>query len=692
MQIRKNNGLIAFSFFGLLAAGLTLAPAQTAGGVAMADNAKGDWNVLTNQAGAWVHAYLLQEANRQFQARQTEVQALDSAEAVLRRQTKLRAAYRQIMGEFPKPAPLNPRVTGTIPGNGYRIEKVAYESRPNFFVTANLYLPAAGKGPYPGVLVVCGHWAEAKFWQGHQRFGALCALNGLVALVVDPISQGERMQLLDAKGRPAQENGQAVYIRYFEHSLIDTGARLVGWSAAALEAWDNMRGIDYLYSRPEVDRAKKVGCTGSSGGGTQTTFLMALDERIGPAAPSCYLTTAAWVFNGKQRMNDGCQHIAGEGKFGIERTDYILLHAPNPTLVLAAQDDFFDINNTRALVNEAKKFYALLGVPERLDLFVAPGGHDFSKPHREKAVQWFRRWLLNDDRPISEPDLPVQPPAALQVTRGGQAGAEWTNAVSAFDLIKNQARQAEAARQEFWKKNDRQAGLAKVKELTGFKPADKVAVAQVGRIIFTNYTVEKLVFTPEGEVPLPALLFLPQARPKPAPAILYVDGNGKVNLANTNHFLRAKLNAGTIILAVDVRGVGETKDNLPYEYKTHMANEDWVNEMLAMHLGRPLFGQRIGDVLAALEALRQRPEVDPAAVELVGAGWCGPIALHAAAFDGRIQRVTLSDSIRTWLTLLDQPLAHNRLRLIVPGALQCYDLPDLVKTLPPAAVAFETSP
>jgi len=185
------------------------------------------------------------------------------------------------------------------------------------------------------------------------------------------------------------------------------------------------------------------------------------------------------------------------------------------------------------------------------------------------------------------------------------------------------------------------------------------------------------------------LLYLPEKRQKPAQAILYIDSEGKSSLADPNNFLREKLNKGTAILAIDVRGAGETKDSLPYRYKSYMANEDWVNEMLAMHIGKPLMGQRVGDVISALDIMVQISDIDPTSIELVAAGWCGPVALHAAAIDERIKQVTLNNSITTWMTLLNNPLLHNRIRLVVPNALKFYDLPDLIKVISPRVVIIK---
>src|ERR1051325_7043119 len=223
--------------------------------------------------------FLLNEAQKHFDVRKKTVAALDTPEKIHKRQAELKAKFLAAIGEFPdKKTPLNPKVIGTLKADGFRVEKVIYESRPNHHVTANLYIPD-GKGPFPGVLVPCGHSANGKAAEAYQRACILLAQNGLAALCYDPIGQGERLQLLDDKKKDPLGGNTT------EHTMIGIGAWLVGQSCAGYRIWDGIRSLDYLSSRPEVD-AKRIGCTGNSGGGTLTAYLMALDDRLAGAARS----------------------------------------------------------------------------------------------------------------------------------------------------------------------------------------------------------------------------------------------------------------------------------------------------------------------------------------------------------------------------------------------------------------------
>jgi hypothetical protein len=132
-------------------------------------------------------------------------------------------------------------------------------------------------------------------------------------------------------------------------------------------------------------------------------------------------------------------------------------------------------------------------------------------------------------------------------------------------------------------------------------------------------------------------------------------------------------------MAVDLRGYGETRDRGAYEKNM---NDEERTAMIAMHLGRPLLGERVEDIVTCLDYLESRSDVDPSEIELIAIGRVGPVGLHAAYLDDRIKRVVLRDAIRSWIAdVVAQPLQPHLLAHVVPGALRQYDLTDLEKAL-----------
>ena len=209
------------------------------------------------------------------------LQTKADAEAYVRTvREKIAASF----GPFPDKTPLNPRVAGVVQRDQYTIEKVIFESRPEFPVTANLYLPKGRPFPLPGVVGSCGHSSNGKANDAYQSFAQGLARQGYVVLIYDPIGQGERLQYAggDLKSR--------VGVGVNEHLVAGNQQYLVGEFFGAWRAWDGIRALDYLLTRSEVD-PRHVGLTGNSGGGTLTTWLCGWEQRWTMAAPSCFVTT-----------------------------------------------------------------------------------------------------------------------------------------------------------------------------------------------------------------------------------------------------------------------------------------------------------------------------------------------------------------------------------------------------------------
>ncbi len=608
-----------------------------------------------------LHAYLLEEVSRQYDDRRAALtEALKSADATKARRAKLQQDLKQMVGELPERTPLNARTLGTIECDGYRIEKVIFESRPHHHVTANLYLPDPLPGTVPGVLVPCGHSANGKAAEPYQSVSVLLALNGFAALIYDPIGQGERNQIVELPSHGTTE-----------HTLVGAGALLVGLNTANYRIWDGLRGMDYLASRQEVD-PQRLGCTGNSGGGTMTTWLMAVDDRIAVAAPSCFITSVERLFNtiGPQ---DCEQHFPAQGALGIEHTDFITMRSPKPTLILAGERDYFDIGGTRTAFAEAQAVYRALGEPDRVGLFTYDDPHGFSQPRRQAAVAWMRRWLANDERTVVEPPLKLQSDADLQVTDSGQVMQEFDDEQNVVDFAIDRAAELAASRKQAWQSQDKAQRVATIRRLLGSR---KSAAApkwtnNIDTIPRNGYTIEKLVIQSPDGVPLPALRYIPQTKKgdkQRLPAILYAHGQGKAVDAQPGGPIETLVRQGNVVLAVDLRGCGETADEAKGA-KYH--NDEFRNAMLAMHIGRPLPGQRFDDLLTAFDVLVNDARVDTGAIQLVGVERAGPVALHAAVLEPRFKSVRVEDSIRSWQDdVVAKPLDANQLSQVVPGALR----------------------
>ncbi|MCX6900982.1 MAG: acetylxylan esterase [Verrucomicrobia bacterium] len=623
----------------------------------------------TNAPLAMLDAYLKSAAFAALDKRKSDYEKVKTPEQVTAWQQQRREFFVQQLGGFPKRTPLNGKVTGTMDGSDYRVEKVIFESEPKHHVTGLLYLPKTPP-PYPGVIVPCGHSTNGKGAETYQRASILLAKNGLAAFCYDPIGQGERAQVLKPDGKAALGSTT-------EHTLVGIGAILVGRNVATYRIWDGMRAIDYLQSRPEID-PKRIGCTGNSGGGTLTSYLMALDDRIVAAAPSCYLTSFRKLLE-RIGGQDGEQNIFGQIAFGMEHGDYVIMRAPKPTLMCVATRDMFDILGSWDSFREAKRIYGKLGFANHVDLVEADEPHGFSTHLRVGAVRWMRRWLLKVDDDIIEPDFPIRKDPEIQCSEKGQVML-MPGEKSVFDLNADAEKKLAVERRELWSKSAKTDALAKVREVAGVRPLDKLQPAKcraAGSVERRGYRIEKLVLEPEAGIVLPALAFVP---PKPnGNAYLYLNGQGKQADAAPGGPIEQLVTQGHLVLAVDLRGLGETVEKARKWYSGSFGPVagDFYHSYL---LGCSLVGMWTEDVLVCARFLAgYETKGAPRKVHLVGVGAVGIPALHAAALEPElIVSLTLRRTLASWASVLREPAAKDQLITTIHGALKVYDLPDLV--------------
>jgi pimeloyl-ACP methyl ester carboxylesterase len=305
--------------------------------------------VLPSQpSGPRITPYLRYQTDlawRQDAERQKVWASIRSEQDLLRLQGDLRRKLLSMLGGLPdRRTPLHPRITGTIPMNGFHIEKLIFESLPGVYVTALLYIPDDGPDSgqkHPAVLVPAGHSANGKNY--YQPLCQRLVQRGYVVISWDPVGQGERSQFWDAKAGKSRYNRICA-----EHAVLGNMAYLAGTNLARWEIWDGLRAFDYLLTRAEVD-PERINITGTSGGGFQAIHIAALEPRIRVAAPSCYVTALPMrMYNRifKDPDSDPEQDLYGMIANGVDNPGLLLLMYPRPVFVAAAVLDFFPIEGT----------------------------------------------------------------------------------------------------------------------------------------------------------------------------------------------------------------------------------------------------------------------------------------------------------------------------------------------------------
>lgn len=300
-----------------------------------------------------------------------------------RRQASLRRELYEMLGLQPLPArsDLKAEITGSMTRNGVTVENIVFQSRPGLYVTANFYRPETQDGPLPTILYVCGHgkvkidgisYGNKTHYQHH---GTWFAKNGYTCLTIDTLQLGEI---------EGHHHGTHRLGRWWWNSR--------GYTPAGVEAWNCIRALDYLETRPEVDK-EKFGATGRSGGGAYTYWISALDERIKVSAPVAGITSM------ENHIVDGCIEGHCDCMFMVNtfRWDFPLLTAliaPRPLLILNTDDDrIFPLDGVVEVFNKTRSVYDAMGAKEQLGLALYQGGHKDTQPLRVPAFHWFDRHL-----------------------------------------------------------------------------------------------------------------------------------------------------------------------------------------------------------------------------------------------------------------------------------------------------------
>ena len=579
-----------------------------------------------------------------------EVRASESRGNAKRSQLKTKAdaeAYvnfvqeriRESFGPFPEKTPLNAKVTRLIEREAYRIENIHFESRPEFIVTGNLYLPSGMKGKVPGVIGVCGHSLNGKAEAAYQSFAQGLARQGMACFLIDPAGQGERFQYLNEKLGSRLNGGTT------EHNQMGNPMLLVGEFLGTWFAWDAIRALDYLLTRPEIDE-RHIGVTGNSGGGTQTTWLCGLEPRFTMGAPSCFVTTFRRdAENELPQDNEQCPPRVLA--FDLDHCDFLAAMAPKPVIIMAQEKDYFDARGSAETYERLKKLYTLLGKPENIALHTGPDLHGYTQPNREAMYRFFGK-ATGLKMADAEPAITVEKEADLLCTPKGQVGAMGSRTIMSFTKAK-----AESMAQKRGKLD-----LEAVREVLKLPALPKTAPDY--RILRgagnRKYPAKAYcTYAVETEPEIHALVTrlsdetltsrLPRGLKK---AVLYISHHSADTELRDESLVQELITGSpdTVFFACDVRGIGDSQPNTcgVNQFLTRYGSH-YFYAAYSFMLDRPLLGQRVHDVLRVIQMLAAAGHEE---IHLVGNGWGSLPAAFAALLSPTVKQVTLKHALTSF--------------------------------------------
>ena len=583
-------------------------------------------------------------AQAQLAERAKAITAIKTVEQAQKRQQWVKQRILALIGGLPDyNGALNAKTTGTLDGGTYTIDKVAFESLPSYWVTANLYLPKSA-GKHPAILFALGHWNEGK--PAAQRIAANLANKGFVVLAFDPMGQGERQQAWDRRSGTALAGSSTD-----QHFAAGTQSILMGDSFMRYRVWDAKRALDYLVSRPEVE-ASKIGATGCSGGGTVTTYISALDPRVKVSAPACYIQSYQLLFKGS--IGDSEQSVPGFLASGLDLTDYVQAFAPKPWLISSTEEDFFIPASAKIVYEESQKWYGLWDAKESVNWVVGPGGHGTPLKVRQAIYGWMTKHLMAREDSPEDASLTMFPNLDLQVTTTGQVAEDW-NSRDLSEYLKEQL----AAR-------IRPGTIAELKSEIRRLATPSTAAPKVRQIgVKQNKGLEETRIAIETELGLEIEAVRISVPGKSGgPAVLLVDSYGI-----TTDRMRTFAEQGATVLSLAPRGMPLSRA------ERSNALGDWITNTRAWLIGRNLPGMRVHDILRGVDAMGS------AKVRVVADGVAGIYALMAAAIDPRIEAVWVDRTPASYRQAFDNPVHRQLHDAVIPGFALHWDLSDVVKAL-----------
>ncbi len=671
MHIRAINFLILVTTTWLYVGHVQAAPSSDGGSL-----------MPLNRFPRMVQEYFVESVRRieeRANQRRMALKTRADAEAYVR---DIREKIQQSFGPWPERTPLKPRTTGVIERDVYKIEKIVFESRPNFLVTANLYIPKGRTFPLPGVVGTCGHSSNGKAAEAYQSFAQGLARQGYVVLLYDPIGQGERLQY------PGEDLKSRIGAGVREHLCAGNQQFLVGEFFGSWRSWDGIRALDYLLTRKEVD-PRHIGVTGNSGGGTMTTWLCGVESRWTMAAPSCFVTT--FRRNLENELPADTEQCPPQAlALGLDHSDFLAAMAPKPIIILAKEKDYFDARGAEEAYRRLSHLYNLLGAKKRCELFIGPGYHGYSQENREAMYRWFNHITGVSDAQ-SEPELNIEKDETLWCTPRGQVCELNSQPIYSFTKAKSQTlakkRRSNLSPPELKR---RIVKALRLRELAGLRANKAIPEYRILRNwrsrryptrYWTTYTIETEpgIFAVVYRLSDERLMSRPPKGQRRA--ILYVSHHSSDAELREEPLVRELLEAepSSTFYACDVRGIGESQPNTCNQNSfLEPYGSDYFYAIHSIMFDRPYVGQRTYDLLRVLHWLASLGHDE---VHLVAKGWGALPATFAAVLSDQVKQVTLRNALTSYSDIAESETYAWPLSALVPGILKSFDMPDCYRAL-----------
>lgn len=542
--------------------------------------------------------------------------------------------------------PLNMKETGSMQMKGYSVKNIFFQTRPGVYATANLFIPD-GKGKFPGVIVMMGHSTEGRLYDKYQAVGITLALNGYVALCIDPWGSGERTTIHGVFEDHGDQNNLG-------SALLNIGTPLIG-----IQITDNIRGVDLLCSLPYVD-SHRIGTTGSSGGGNQTMWLTAMDERIKAAVP----VVSAGTFQAYIMGSPCICEVLTDGLTFTEEAGILSLIAPRALKMCNHSKDDIKAFNPREMLRsykEAAPVFDMLGVKNNIAYDTFALTHGYWPEDRQTMLGWFNYYLkkIGDRSPVQEVSFETLPIEQLMVFAKGKRDSL---VMSTAGYCKQKGQELRDAYLHFKKfevstKKNRLRNMLKVNEPSSLKKINKNGETDGWK----RFTLE----TSDNKT-IPVLLRAPSAKAKGFTIVC--DAAGKQHISR--ELMTSLIKTGDGIAVVDLSGTGETASPL-------LNSNDSIGRLRTffksyLWLGKTPMGEWVKEINTVTGFIKS--EYKTATINFYGTKEAGLAGLFAAALNRNIVNITLQHAPMSYLFDNRDSIEYFSSCINIPGFLNWGDV------------------
>lgn len=611
-------------------------------------------------------------------------EAVNDPDSLRKYNAGMRSSFLEGFGAFtPEPVPLDARITRSFATELCTVESVLFRSRPGVYVTANMYIPKRVSFPGPAVLFLCGHGGDGRMDDDYQRVCYTLVKAGLIVFAVDPTGQGERSNYFDPV------SGEFLVKRTVpDHDAAGVPCVATGRFLQSYFMIDEMRAVDYMLTRPEID-PKRIGVTGSSGGGTQTVAMMATDDRIAAAAPCNFVTNRReYMYQGQAQ--DSEQIWPGITAEGFDHANAFLLFAPRPAAILTVTCDFFPREGTLETYRAARRIYKMLGKEENIRMYTDDYTHCYTPRLAVCAAEFFSEVLAGEKVTVDNSDFVPFPCEQLYATASGNVTADLPDALTVPDEDRAYASllrkkrlalpmQERLALAESWLRDKVTASRETVDMIPRVFPDNACVQTDGYKATSVSWWTQKRLFSFGVMIRREC-----DASCKGIPTVLAVWEDGTKRIAEHEAWIRSQCENGKQVFVLDVPGTGAIEQRnmiLGGELKKAYGTLYTLCGDL-MYNGDSMAAMHIYDVMRTVDMLKEAFGVDAGNVTVYCDGQAGVYGLAAAFL---LPDVTMCCGPELLTSVERQILGQkvlsyeNTLAYLIPGMLEYFDYEELIR-------------